>query len=783
MTLLALFHPALAGFAALFAIPLIIHLLNRRRYRTVPWAAMTFLLQAYKKKRKRLELENLLLLLLRCAIPVVLALAFARPYFGADSLLAPLAEPRREVVVVIDESFSMSRRTGTGTQFQGALEQVRRLVAGLDFERGDRVTLATLAREPRLLCVSAAKSDLERKLATLARPTWEPADLGRTLDLLLDDVLGQIPASPELWLLSDFQKNTFEQPDEEGPEAAPVAPPANGAAAAETPSTTLGKMQRLSQQCRLHLVNLSDGTLPPENLAVADLRASEPLAIAGQALRVTATIARSGRQPMGSGHFRIGEADVPKTFVFDAEGKAPAEVYHSFPNAGDVGVEFRLDEDDLPDDDARFLRLPVKSGLPVLVVDGDPSGAELMNGGAWNLLLVLDPHYSDPEAEEGYRRWFDPTVVPWYQLSQSKPDFSKYEAVVFVNVREIEVEHVLPELQNYVDGGGGVLFFLGSQLRPESWNERLWKADGSGLMPMRLASEAIGTEWDPAAPPATAPGEWPYRLEIADELHPAVRTFTDDRRRFYLRSPIFRYWPFEAENGAAPAAQDAPAAPALPASSRVVLRYEKSGAPALIDHRYGRGRTLWFNVSGAEDSWSNFTRTPAAFFPLVWDMMNHLCVRDPGEHDLPIGGAISRGYPAPPLSWTVTAPGGQSRTFSNPQPNPVRGLYRLDPYTETTQPGLYALDVQFGGEDPPVRELFAVNVDPRESELAFLDGEQVRSLYDRVAIASYGNEIAADASEQQPERQGEIWKSLMLALLALVLLETVLAWRFGRYTT
>ena len=72
LTLLVLLHPAMAGFAALLAVPLVIHLLNRRRYRTVPWAAMEFLLTAYKKRRKKLQVENLLLLLLRCAIPVVL---------------------------------------------------------------------------------------------------------------------------------------------------------------------------------------------------------------------------------------------------------------------------------------------------------------------------------------------------------------------------------------------------------------------------------------------------------------------------------------------------------------------------------------------------------------------------------------------------------------------------------------------------------------------------------------------------------------------------------------
>ncbi len=779
MRLLAFLHPALAGFAALLAVPLIIHLLNRRRFRAVPWAAMEFLLQAYKKKRKRLELENLLLLLLRCAIPVILALAFARPFFGADSLLASLAEPRRDVVVVVDESYSMSRRLGNGTQFQGALEQVRRLVAGLDFDRGDRVSLVTLAKEPQLLCVSAAKDDFERKLAALARPTFEPADLGRTLDLLLDDVLKQVPMA-EVWLISDFQKRTWDPAAEKGG----ADDPAGGAV--DAAGSTTGKMQRLSKISRLHLVNLSDGTLAPENLAVTDLRASEPLAIAGQAIRVTATVTRTGRSQSGTGRFRIGESDRPVTFSFDAEGRATVEIFHSCTTPGDVGVEFRVDEDELADDDARFLRLPVKSSLPVLVVDGSPSGAEPLGGAAWNVLLILDPNYGAFETE-GYRRWFEPTWLPWYDLSRSKPEFSKYDAVVFVNVREIEGEHVLPELTSYVDSGGGALFLLGDQLRPETWNERLFKSNGSGLMPLKLGSEPVGEAWDVAIAPADRRTTY-FRLAIADELHPAVRSFIDDRRRGFLRYPIFRFWPFEAEGAAA---QNG-ASPPPTSGSRVVLRLTKSEGevgvandvgPALIDHRFGRGRTLWFNVSGAEDGWSNFARTPGAFFPLLWDMLNHLCVRDPGEHELAIGGAIARGFSTPAPQWSVTLPGGQVRTFRDPPREAVRGLYRLPPFSETKAPGLYALDVQFGGDDPPLRELFAVNVDPRESDLSFLDAEQVRSLYERVAIVSYGREVAADVREQQPERHGEIWKRLLLILLVFVLLETALAWRFGSYTS
>ena len=81
-SILALGFVTPAFFAAgifLAAIPIIIHILNRRRYKTVNWAAMEFLLRAMKKNRRRLKFEQWILLATRCAVLVLIATALARP--------------------------------------------------------------------------------------------------------------------------------------------------------------------------------------------------------------------------------------------------------------------------------------------------------------------------------------------------------------------------------------------------------------------------------------------------------------------------------------------------------------------------------------------------------------------------------------------------------------------------------------------------------------------------------------------------------------------------------
>src|SRR5436190_8963484 len=64
--------------AALVSVPIIIHLINRLRYKRLRWAAMEFLLKAQKRTRKRLIIEQLLLLAMRCLLVGLFGILVAR---------------------------------------------------------------------------------------------------------------------------------------------------------------------------------------------------------------------------------------------------------------------------------------------------------------------------------------------------------------------------------------------------------------------------------------------------------------------------------------------------------------------------------------------------------------------------------------------------------------------------------------------------------------------------------------------------------------------------------
>src|SRR5947208_10139194 len=90
--------------AALISLPIIIHLINRMRFKRIRWAAMEFLLKAQKRTRRRLIIEQLLLLALRCLLLALVGLLVSRFIGCSDSNIG--GRPNLHLVL-LDDTLSM----------------------------------------------------------------------------------------------------------------------------------------------------------------------------------------------------------------------------------------------------------------------------------------------------------------------------------------------------------------------------------------------------------------------------------------------------------------------------------------------------------------------------------------------------------------------------------------------------------------------------------------------------------------------------------------------------
>ncbi|MBS0261883.1 MAG: BatA domain-containing protein, partial [Planctomycetes bacterium] len=123
---------AIGGLIAAAA-PLVIHLLNRRRYRIVDWAAMDLLREAIARNRRILHLRDWLLLLLRTACVILFGLALAQPHWKSGSAAVDPNQPMHAIVVV-DNSLSMGAQRLDGKLLDEAKARINeffdRLPAG-----------------------------------------------------------------------------------------------------------------------------------------------------------------------------------------------------------------------------------------------------------------------------------------------------------------------------------------------------------------------------------------------------------------------------------------------------------------------------------------------------------------------------------------------------------------------------------------------------------------------------------------------------------------------------
>lgn len=145
---MSLLAPAfLAGLAAV-AIPVLVHLAYRTRGRPTPFPSLHFLRRIPFRTRRRRVLRHPLLFALRSAALVLLVLAFARPVLPGGGEGARIGDAR-EVVLLLDRSYSMAYADRWTRALAGLREAVGRLGAG------DRISLVTFSNRAETLVTRA----------------------------------------------------------------------------------------------------------------------------------------------------------------------------------------------------------------------------------------------------------------------------------------------------------------------------------------------------------------------------------------------------------------------------------------------------------------------------------------------------------------------------------------------------------------------------------------------------------------------------------------------------
>ncbi len=196
-------QPFLLWALPLASLPIVIHLINQRRYQTTRWGAMMFLLAANRMSRGYAKLRQYLILAARVLACAGLIFVISRPLTGG--WLAAAAGGRPDTtILLIDRSPSMQQR-GLGAE-GSKLETGRRRLAR---------TLKTVGSARWVLVDGANGKPVELEsvdeltTAPAADPTSAPADLPALLGVARDYIQANKSGRTEVWICSDARENDW----------------------------------------------------------------------------------------------------------------------------------------------------------------------------------------------------------------------------------------------------------------------------------------------------------------------------------------------------------------------------------------------------------------------------------------------------------------------------------------------------------------------------------------------------------------------------------------------
>lgn len=731
------------------SVPVIIHLINLTRYRQVDWAAMEFLLAAYKKTRKRLQMESLIMLLLRVCAIVLLALAFfpfaaeqVKAWFSeglglgrvAFSANAPL-----HLVVVLDNSASMAYTQEGQTSFERAKKYGLGVVDGLTQGR-DRVSIVRLsdiyvprgiggsaiseeeqAKSRRRRVGQSANLDIETARRQLAETTVAAVDTNMLVALReayrLMDVTPATDAAA-LVVVSDFAGSGWQELMK------------SGAQTGEFRDVMVKINERMAKTGGAP-VFYDAGFDEAQNLAITSLSCDDRVIGDGMETRINVEVANfsrggeiknislvyrvDGREAKPAGgkvQLAAGQRNGDIQIVLKPEDlKLINEREKKTGASRHIEVEI-VEPDGLKSDNRRNLVINVVPDVPILVVNGVADKNPRLDE---TIYLETALAISDNRTESGARREevrITPNRVVSIQPSQltAQEGFLDYRLVILANVASLP-ESTVTKLEEFVAAGFGLVIFDGDRVDHQRYNRDLYK-DGKGLLPCRLKSPEGSTD-------VTAKL---YKLVPADESHPVLSIFMRDvQSRALITDPeVMRNW------RGVDLPQGAELDPLRPA--RVVLGINRGATPQpfMVDRGYGRGRVVYISSTASErwnELWSSGNGLPLF---LYHETVNYLTNSEARYANLGIGESFRRVLRVRDIApvYQIKDPAG---AVSDIPATSEDGLPVIE-FAGTAAPGVYTLIASERGENGQLtqkwQERFSVNGEARESDLVKVSGEE-----------------------------------------------------------
>jgi hypothetical protein len=423
----------LIGLAAA-SIPLILHLLNLRRPRTIEFSTLSFLKELQQSSIRRLKLRQILLLIVRTALIVAIILAFARPVLRGSLVGIVGTHARTSVVILIDDTFSLSASDERGMLLKQAKEKALELIGLL--KEGDEVCVLRFSDLPNQTMERMTHDvGVCRRLVDEISITMATASMEEAIRIAAKTLSASKNANKEVYVLTDGQQSAFSR------------------------NPRLSTERIFSADTKVWMVEL--GSRETENAAADSVGISSRIFEPGRPIAVVARVSNYGKLSLRDHVVSIyleGRRVAQRNTDVSPNSSSLVEFFVIPPRAGFVRGHVGIEDDAIEYDNKRFFHvyIPEKISIATIAPSRDDIRYVLLSltasggGSAAGLFTVQN------------------TTPQQFPLL----DLAKVDAVIVSNVRSFPASDV-SRLRAFVERGGGLIIFPGESLDEANYNSVL----------------------------------------------------------------------------------------------------------------------------------------------------------------------------------------------------------------------------------------------------------------------------------------------------------------------
>ncbi len=445
-------HPLYLAGLITASVPLLIHLLNRRRLRRIRFPAVRFVLLSQRRITRSYRLRHWLLLALRTLGVLLLVLLLAHPIFQTGIGLFAGGGPM-SAVMVLDNSLSMDWSRGS-RGFDKARGAVRTLVSSLQEE--DRVALLPTNRSPMRRI--RFRNDRDAVLIELEGIgiTAGTADFAAAL-AKAHELLKEPAAQKSVWLVTDMALTGWDR-------------------------FALSSLGQYDPLIPLKIINVSRRE-KRLNATIKEIKVRSQRTAVGLPVHMDVFIVNFSEEKIKDlpVQLNLDKRDREQKLVnLPPKGETAISFQFKLDRPGSYQGHIQLKKADVAGNPKAHFTLQAREKLNILIVDGDPK-TSLIQSETFFLTRALNPTGKKESS------FFLPTVIVPEALQSVSLD--SYQAIIFCNVERIPAR-MLPKITEHLRRGGGLLLFLGDHIDRRDYNQKLFRTSPP-ILPAKIGDKKI----------------------------------------------------------------------------------------------------------------------------------------------------------------------------------------------------------------------------------------------------------------------------------------------------